>query len=174
MASMDTSHCQPLYYPDTIRVPRSGDDIYPPKGIARNVCPYSPSVINTTRSLTVSAMIESAALASPDLWLMKTLQLIVAQRNALSGEMLDTAELVAEHLAGFDVSLRPQLAFDDDGIPHFAIVKEEFYLSLSVDFPYKITFFAVLKNEEFFAEGISFDGDCLPKEVSELFKKASI
>lgn len=108
-----------------------------------------------------------------DLWLTQTLRLIIDQRGTLSSEMLDTAETVAKYLTRMNISPMPQLAFDEDGKPHFAAFVGEFYLSLSVDNPGRITFFAVLQDEEFFAANVSIDSNHVPYEMAALLDKIS-
>lgn len=111
---------------------------------------------------------------SIDPWLRESLSAIEYLRNAGSEaayERVETALYAIQHFSAVPISIRPILALGDDDVPSFATSIADTYLHLTIDHPGKMTWYATIGDEEFFAEDVDFDGEILPNEVEYLLAK---
>jgi hypothetical protein len=112
-------------------------------------------------------------------WLADTMEIIEAQRQFRKGvagsdvgrvsRVFVTAEMLASLLASVPSNRRPQMNVDEEGIPSFATVTQDFYLHLTVDAPERLTWYAVAKENEYFQENVAFEGQALPQDLKQLF-----
>ena len=103
-------------------------------------------------------------------WLADTMDVIAHGRNVhgASSKLLDDAERLAALMANSDPSKRPQLNILDDGRPSFATSTKDIYIHITIDQPGRLTWFATVKEEEYFGEDIPFDGRRIPPEMRGL------
>jgi hypothetical protein len=112
-----------------------------------------------------------------DPWLLATWELIAAHRGLLRGwdgmdalapsrECLDTAEALANLIAARPMRVRPQFAVDSEGRPSFAAYGEHLYLHLTIDSPNRLSWYAVVKGEDFFEDDVVFKGVEIPAALN--------
>jgi hypothetical protein len=124
-----------------------------------------------------SALRQEDQLSGMNPWLIDTIEIIDAQRQALNSvadkeqklSLLDTAEMLASYICDIAPRRRPQLNIEPEGRPSFATALDDFYIHLTVDEPNKLTWYATVRGAEYFDEGVAFDGRKLPEGLKQLF-----
>jgi hypothetical protein len=115
----------------------------------------------------------ASSIRRSDAWTINAMAAIeAAKRTATAGDcaLIDTAETLIPHFAILPASLRPQLVFNDEGQPVFAASRSGYYLDISIDSADKITWYAVVDEREFFAEGVLYTGRQLPTNLRVVFE----
>jgi hypothetical protein len=77
--------------------------------------------------------------------------------------------MLTPFLSEIDARRRPQLNFDEDGRASFATATDDFYINLTVDSANRLTWYAVVRGAEYFAESVAFDGRKVPAELRTIF-----
>ena len=108
-------------------------------------------------------------------WLVGTIEIIEAHRRALSVTdktkvaLLNAAEMLASYISDVNTRRRPQFNVEPEGRPTFATAADDFYIHLTIDAPDKLTWYATVGGDEYFDEGVAFDGRKIPPALQQLF-----